>query len=187
MKKTTKLTMIVCLALLSCVLMFTACSSKSASDTTELNESRKLVTIELDGNNYIDYFDISVEYYNYTSEKTGGTVVLGAYIPPTYKATVSQRIKITPKSNVVSLENVSFNHYANGSTSWSYDSSNKGDYNENAKKNDWLIILSSNGTYDNSKTMYYYSILSEASCPIPESSLNISLIDDVTGTVTIYS
>ena len=175
--------MFVCLTLLACALMFTACDNSNSGKT---QESEKPVVIELDGNNYKNYFDISVEYYNYTDNSTRATSIAGVYIPPTYKATVTQRVKITPKSNVVSWENVSFNHYANSSISWTYDSSNHGDYKENQDKNDWVISLSSNGTYDSSQTMYYYSLTNEPSCPIPSSSLNIGLIDDVTGTITIY-
>ena len=184
--KKIKLTLSVCLALLTCALMFTACDNSNEPQIPgKTTESEKLVVIELDGNNYTNYFDISVEYYNYTDKSTSQSVILGVYIPPIYKATVTQRVKITPKDNVVSLENVSFNHYANISLDWTYDSSNKGDYKENRDKNDWVIRLSSNMTYDSSETMYYYSLTEEPSCPIPKSSLNIGLIDDVTGTVTI--
>lgn len=149
-------------------------------DTVEVKK-----TIQLDANNFYDYFDVSVEYYNYVNEDVDGKYILGVYLSGYYKATVSQRIKITPKSNVISCNDVKINHYANISTAWSYNSSNSGDDSENRNNNDWLITLPSSGNYDNSKSMYYYSTLSEGKCPVPSSSLNVHLIADISGTVTI--
>ncbi len=142
-------------------------------------------TISLNSDNFYDYFDVSVEYYNYTDTSTEDTVIAGAFVPGMYKANVSQRVKIIPKENVVSCENVIVLHSASNSTLWSYSSSNKGNTSENSKNNSWTIYLSENGEFDGSKTMYYCNMLDPASCPTPSSKLIIVYKTDVSGTVTI--
>ncbi len=139
-------------------------------------------TVSLTYRNFYDYFDVSIEYYNYADTSADSTVILGVYIPPKYKANVVQRIKITPKSNVISCDDVVLVHYANVRTTWSYSASNKGDYYENMDNNKWRIYLLSNGRYDDSKTMYYYDLIENPSCPVPSSKLNLN---DISGTVTI--
>ena len=92
-------------------ILFTSCNNQSNnSSEPQITEPQitepQTETIALTVDNFHDYFDVSIEYYNFSSEELGGTTILGVYIPKYYEATVSQRVKITPKSNVVSCENV---------------------------------------------------------------------------------
>ena len=181
MKKIFKSSLLISLALIMCLCLFSSCCGMGMVGDNQPEET----VVELDSTNYMDYFDISVEYYNYTDNSTDGGYVLGVYLLPTYKANVSQRVKITPKSNVISVENVTFKHFANWSTTWTYDPENNGDLSKNQETNNWIISLSSNGMFDGSKTMYYCSLLDEPECPVPQSKLNILYNSDVTGTVTV--
>ncbi len=158
---------------------FTSCGNLSSSET---KSETKIETIKLSSENFYQYFDVSVEYYNYKDTSSGDTVVVGVYLPPLYTANALQRVKITPKSNVASCENVVITHSPSWKTCWTYDASNKGDGKENQNKNDWEIYLHTDGIYDDSKAVYYYDLLDPPSCPVPSSKL-ISL--RVSETVTL--
>ena len=136
-------------------------------------------TVELTTENFYDYFDVSVEYYNYSPKSYSGGYILGVYTSPYYSATVSQRVIITPKSNVISCNNVKFK-FCGCSIDWSYS-------NDNSAWDDWYweASLPTNGRYDTYKTLYYYDLYTPATCPVPKSTLTFNLQSYVQGTVTI--
>lgn len=176
MKKIIAIFLVCCL----CIGLYGCSSAEEIATTAE-----QIVEIELNANNFRQYFDVSVEYYNYHEEYTKPSTILGVNLPGVYTASVTQKIKITPKSHVLSCKSVSIDHYANISVKWTYDEKNHGDTEENREKNDWLITLASDGTFEGSKTMYYFDISDAPTCPAAASSLNVSFVDGISGTVTI--
>ena len=144
-------------------------SNNSTASTEPQTTEQQTETISLTVDNFHDYFDVSVEYYNFSSEKLGGSSVLGVYIPTYYEASVSQRVKITPKSNVVSCDNVKLK-FCGCAIIWSYSESTENWYRE--------INLPSNGIYDSSANLYLYNQSSEPTCPVPKSTLTFKVITE---------
>ena len=164
MKRIFSLLLLVSIMAMTISLM--SCNNQSNNSTEEQTTEQQTETIALTVDNFHDYFDVSVEYYNFRSEKLGGSYILGVYVPTYYKASVSQRVKITPKSNVVSCDNVKLK-FCGCAIIWSYSESTANWYRE--------ISLPSNGRYDSSATLYLYNQSSEATCPVPESILTFNL------------
>ena len=162
-------------SVITTTIIFTSCNNESQDNSTapQVTEPQK-ETIALTTDNFHDYFDVSIEYYNFTSEELGGKSILGVYVPKYYEATVSQRVKITPKSNVVSCDNVKLK-FCGCTVVWSYSESTENWYRE--------INLSSDGKYDSSVNLYLYNKSNPATCPVPKSMLNFNLQSDVTGTI----
>ena len=185
MKGIRKMKKIVSLLLLISIMVMTlsliSCGNQSNNSTepqaTEPQTAKaQTETIQLTVDNFHDYFDVSIQYYNFNSEKLGGSYVLGVYIPTYYKASVSQRVLITPKTNVISCDNVELK-FCGCAIIWSYSESTENWYRE--------INLPSNGIYDSSANLYLYNQSSEPTCPVPESTLTFNLQSYVNGTITI--
>lgn len=169
------------LSLIASMVLLSSCADEIDNSTeSQVIESQfiepQTETITLTVDNFHDYFDVSIEYYNFVLEELGGTTVLGVYVPEYYEATVSQRVKITPKSNVVSCDNVKLK-FCGCAIIWSYSESTENWYRE--------INLSSNGRYDSSVNLYLYNKLNPATCPVPKSMLTFNLQSYVNGTITI--
>ena len=150
--------------------------TNSTTNNKANNKANNKTTITLTEDNFHDYFDVSIEYYNFAPKELGGVDLGGINTNKSYEATVSQRIKITPKSNVVSCENVKLkfntrNYY------WSYK--------ESTQIWDLELKLSSTKGYDESFTLYYRSSTSPATCPVPSSILHFDSECYVNGTITI--
>ena len=167
---------ILLISVIMTMVLLTSCDNKGNDSTEPQPTEPQTETISLNANNFHDYFDVSIEYYNFTSKESGGTYILGVYIPKYYEASVSQRVKITPKSNVVSCDNVKLK-FCGCTIAWSYSESAANWYRE--------INLSSNGRYDSSVTLYLHNQSERATCPVPESMLYFNAQSYVTGTITI--
>ena len=174
MKKIISLLLLV--SIMAMTISLVSCNNQSNDSTEPQTAEKQTETIALTADNFHDYFDVSVEYYNFSSEKLGGSSILGVYIPTYYEASVSQRVKITPKSNVISCDNVNLK-FCGCAIIWSYSESTENWYRE--------ISLPSSGRYDGSATLYLYNQSSEAKCPVPDSMLNFNLQSYANGTITI--
>ena len=174
MKRIISLLLFVSIMVMTVSLM--SCNNQLNDSTEPQITEAQTETIALTVDNFHDYFDVSIEYYNFSSEKCGGSSILGVYIPMYYEASVSQRVKITPKSNVVSCDNVKLK-FCGCAIIWSYSESIQNWYRE--------ISLPSNGRYDSSVDLYLYNKANEATCPVPKSMLNFNLQSYVNGTITV--
>ena len=174
MKKIISLLLLISIMAMTISLM--SCSNQSNNSTESQTTEQQTEAIALTVDNFHDYFDVSIEYYNFSSEELGGKTVLGVYVPKYYESTVSQRVKITPKSNVVSCDNVKLK-FCGCAIVWSYSESTENWYRE--------INLSSDGKYDSSVNLYLYNKSNPATCPVPKSMLNFNAQSYVNGTITI--
>ena len=153
------------------------------TEGSNIKTEPKEETVTLTSDNFYDYFNVSVEYYNFEKEDHDGQTILGVYVSGYYEATVSERIKISPKDNVISCNNVEIKQ--RHIYPWSYTASNSSHEFENSDNNYWSFTLPSNGIFDSSKTVYYFSNNRSATCPVPSSRLDFKYVYDVSGDITI--
>lgn len=167
-------------------ILLASCNNSTRSQTglqAGTQTGSQTETIALNKDNFDTYFDVSIEYYNFDPKAYSGGKIMGYYVPGYYEATASQRIKITPKSNVISCDGVRLKFMTDGvKGDWAY-SNKEITYAEDTYLD---IKLSSNGKYDNSSNVYYHSKSTAATCPVPSSRLILGAPDSfVSGTITV--